>query len=93
MNIKDLLYKMFSTDGKLDYISMLFGLCKDDCSIMGLMKAISLVTDQHIMLEQPEDSHNVNEERRSIRLPMETLYKTIVVCLRNYMVIFYRLFS
>lgn len=87
MNVKDLLFKVYSVDGKLDYISMLFGLCKDDYSITGLMKAISLVYDQNITVEKPDESRCMNDEQRSIRLPMEKLYKTLIVCLKNYMVI------
>lgn len=50
---------------------------------MGLLKAISLVTDQNIMLDQYD---NNLYEKHSINLPMETLYKTLLVCLKNYLV-------
>lgn len=86
LKIKHLLFKIFSTGDKLDYVRMLLALCKDDCSIVGFMKAICLVMDKNIMLDGQNDSNCVNE-KHTVKLPMETLYKTLISCLKNYMVI------
>lgn len=83
IKIKELLFKTFSIDGKLDYIAMLLALCKDNRSIMGLIKAISLITNQTIM----NDESNKWNERHSIDLSIETVYKILMICLKNYKVI------
>jgi hypothetical protein len=75
---------MFSIGGKLDYKIMLLTLCKDDSSAMGLIKAISLVMDQNIMFNQDDVSH-INKQH-DIELLIETLYKTLMICLKNYLV-------
>lgn len=76
---------MFSIDGKLDYLMMLLAMCKDDSPIMGLMKAISLIIDYNIMTDQHDGSNNENE-KHSNSVSMESLYETLVACLKNYMV-------
>ncbi|XP_025198187.1 uncharacterized protein LOC112596641 [Melanaphis sacchari] len=83
IKIKELLFKIFSVDGKLDYIAMLLVLCKDNNSIMGLIKAINLITNQNIMNDEFDNSNLMNE-RHSINLPIETLYKILMICLKNY---------
>lgn len=85
IKIKNLIFNIFSIDGKFDYLTMLFAFCKDSISIMGLIKAISLLMDQNIMLDQYDN--NVYE-KHSINLSMETLYKTLLICLKNYLVIY-----
>lgn len=85
IKIKDLLFNIFSIDGKLDYIAMLLAFCKDECPVKGLIKAISLVMNQKIMLDQSHSCNYINEEH-SIQLSLETLYKTLIICLKNYMV-------
>lgn len=64
---------------------MLLALCKDENTAIGLIKAVSLVMGRNIMLEQHDDLHDVNEFN-SIKLPMEILYKTLFISLKNYMV-------
>jgi len=86
LKIKHLLFEIFSIDNKLDYVRMLLAFCKDDCSIVGFMKAICLVMDKNIMLDGQNDPDRVNE-KHTVQLPMETLYKTLISCLKNYMVI------
>lgn len=83
MKIKNLIFRIFSIDGKFDYLVMLLAFCKDTISIIGLIKAISLLMDQNIMLDQYDNNVYKNN---SINLPMETLYKTLLVCLKNYLV-------
>ncbi|XP_015363135.1 PREDICTED: uncharacterized protein LOC107161292 [Diuraphis noxia] len=83
IKIKELLFKTFSNDGKLDYIAMLLVLCKDNHSIMGLIKAISLITNQNIMVDEFDNSNSINE-RYSINLPIDTIYKIVMICLKNY---------
>lgn len=85
IQIKDLLFNTFSIDQKLDYITMLLALCKDECPVKGLIKAISLVMNQKITLYQPDSCNIINEEH-SIQLSLDTLYKTLIICLKNYMV-------
>lgn len=85
MKIKNLIFDIFSINGKFDYLGMLLAFCKDDVSIMGLIKAISLVMDQNIMYDQYDESLYKN---RSIDLSVETLYKTLLICLKNYLVIY-----
>lgn len=85
MKIKDLLFTMFSIDGKLDYIVMLLALCKDYSSIMGLIKAISLVMDRNITVDCEDDVSHINE-KHDTEFVMETLFKTLMICLNNYLV-------
>jgi len=82
---------MFSIDGKLDYVTMLLVLCKDNHSITGLIKAISLIINQNIMINELDDFNHVNEIR-SIKLPTETIYKTLMICLKNYKVVIFYIF-
>lgn len=91
IKIKELLFKTFSIDGKLDYVAMLLALCKEDHSIMGLIKAISLITNHNIMVDQLDNFNHVNK-RNSIQLPMETLKEILFISLKNYMVIILQLF-
>jgi len=91
IKIKELLFKTFSNDGKLDYVAMLLVLCKDNHSIMGLIKAISLITNQNIMVDE-FDNPNCTNERCSINLPIDTIYKIVMICLKNYKVIILELF-
>ncbi|XP_022183115.1 uncharacterized protein LOC111042724 [Myzus persicae] len=83
IKIKELLFKTFSINGKLDYVTMLLVLCKDNHSFVGLMKAISLVTDQNIMVDELDSSNSMNE-RHSVNLPTDTIYKILMICLKNY---------
>lgn len=85
IKIKELLFTLFSIDGKLDYVIMLLALCKDDSSAIGLIKAISLVLDRNIMVDQDDDVSHINEQH-DIELLIETLYKTLMICLKNYLV-------
>lgn len=64
---------------------MLLAMCKDDSSIIGLLKAISLIIDNNIMTNQHYGSNDENE-KHSILVSMESLYETLVACLKNYMV-------
>ncbi|VVC27324.1 Hypothetical protein CINCED_3A004966 [Cinara cedri] len=88
LKIKDLLFMIFSTDdGKFDYIAMLLALCKDNNSTTGLIKAISLLTDQNILDRQDisaADDDHLNKNH-CLKLPMETVYNTLIICLKNYM--------
>jgi len=86
IKIKELLFKTFSNDGKLDYVAMLLVLCKDNHSIMGLIKAISIITNQNIMVDEFDNSNSINE-RYSINLSIDTIYKIVMICLKNYKVI------
>lgn len=70
---------------------MLLVLCKDSHSIMGLIKAISLITNQNIINDEFDNSNSENE-RHSINLPIETLYKILMICLKNYKVIILKIF-
>jgi len=85
IKIKALLFKTFSIDGKLDYVAMLLVLCKDNHSIMGLVKAISVITNQNIMVDEFDNSDCMNE-RHTINLPIDTIYKILMICLKNYKV-------
>lgn len=67
---------------------MLLALCKDNHSIMGLIKAISLITNQKIM----NDESNKWNEKHSIDLSIETVYKILMICLKNYKVIILKFF-
>lgn len=67
---------------------MLLALCKDNNSIMGLIKAISLIINQKIM----SDESNKWNERHSIDLSIETVYKILMICLKNYKVIILKFF-
>jgi len=87
LKIKDLLFTIFSIDGELDYVTMLLAFCKDDCSITGLIKAVSLRMDHNIMFDQ-NNSSSCSNENDLINFPIETLYTTLIICLKNYMVIF-----
>lgn len=80
------MFETFSAGGKLNYVEMLLALCKDENSIMGLTKAISLVLNRNVMLEN--ECININEND-AIKLSIEILYKTLNICLKNYMVINY----
>lgn len=94
LKIKDLLFTIFSIGGgQFDYITMLLALCKDDRPTMGLIKAISLLTGRNILPNQRCDSnsgysgsHYPDEKNCQQLLPMETVYNTLIVCLKNYMV-------
>lgn len=88
MKIKDLLFRIFSIDGRLDYLTMLLALCKDDCSILGLIKAISLIMNQQNMFDI-SDNINIDYENHFIKFSMNTLYKTLIMCLKNYMVMYF----
>lgn len=85
MKTKDLLFSIFSIDGDLDYIVMLLAMCKDDQPIMGLIKAISLIVDHNIMIDQYNGFNNLNENQ-SASVSTESLYEALVACLKNYMV-------
>jgi hypothetical protein len=91
IKIKELLFEIFSIGGKIDYIAMLLVLCKDSHSIMGLIKAISLITNQNIINDEFDNS-NREDERHSINLPIETVYKILMICLKNYKVIILKIF-
>lgn len=87
IKIKELLFKTFSNGGKLDYVAMLLVLCKDNHSIMGLIKAISLIMNQNIMVDEVDNSNSIINERYSINLPIDTIFKIVMICLKNYKVI------
>lgn len=89
MKTKDLLFAIFSVDGKLDYLSMLLAMCRDDRPTAGLLKAISLITDRDTTTEEYDGGRadDVTDATRYVPSPAETLYEALVVCLKNYMVI------
>lgn len=64
---------------------MLLTLCKDKRTTIGLIKVVSLVTSRNIMPKQHDNLHNVNEIY-SMQLPMETLYYTLFLSLKNHIV-------
>lgn len=70
---------------------MLLVLCKDTHSFMGLIKAISLITDQNIIVDEFDNSNSMGE-RHSINLPIDTIYKILMICLKNYKVIILKCF-
>lgn len=89
MKIKDLLFTIFSIGNKLDYLVMLLAFCKDNCSVLGLIKAINLMTNQQIMLNEYNNSnYDDDNHNHSIKFSMETLYKILMICLKNYMVMY-----
>lgn len=88
MKIKDLLFRIYSIEGRLDYLTMLLALCKDDCSILGLIKAISLIMNQENEIFNINNNFDNDSENHFIKFSMETLYKTLIMCFKNYMVMY-----
>lgn len=91
LKAKDLLFTIFSVDGKLYYMTMLLALCRDDTPLMGLMKAISIVVNRNVTNDQHHnnDVDDRTNDKHSYQLSRKLLYEVLTICLKNYMVLIY----
>ncbi|XP_050527816.1 uncharacterized protein LOC126897912, partial [Daktulosphaira vitifoliae] len=79
LKIKKLLLVAFTIENKIDYKAMLLALCKDDCSISGLTKALSVLMNKNLLSYNDSQCSENND-----KLPMETLMNILILCLGNY---------
>jgi len=100
LKAKELLFAVFSVDGVyVHYVTMLLALCRDDVPVMGLIKAISVVTGRNVMNDRHDDDdhdhdHDDHDHRtngkHTDKLSIKLIYEVLTVCLKNYTVIYDR---